>query len=153
MLLTRIDGHALVANAMALRVAGVSASTRDPDGGRIERNADGSPAGVFVDNAQSLISRAIPAATQAQTRDAILAAIAEANRWGLIGIHDAGASRRTIGIYESLAREGRYNLRNYVMVSANVVEIAPRAAARIITSSAQPKRYAGRRPHASFMKA
>ena len=132
--LTRIDGHALVANAMALRAAGVSASTRDPDGGRIERNADGSPAGVFVDNAQSLISRAIPAATQAQTREAILAAIAEANRWGLIGIHDAGASRRTIEIYESLAREGRYNLRNYVMVSgdsANVrhyLAVGPRSA-------------------------
>ena len=121
--LTRIDGHALLANAMALRAAGVTAATRDPDGGRIERNADGSPAGVFVDNAQRLVSRSIPAATQAQTRQAIIAAIAEANRWGLIGIHDAGASRRTIDIYESLAREGRYNLRNYVMVSGDSANV------------------------------
>ena len=132
--LTRIDGHALLANAMAMRAAGVSAATRDPDGGRIERNPDGSPAGVFVDNAQSLVSSAIPAATQAQTREAILAAIAEANKWGLVGIHDAGASRRTIDIYELLAREGRYNLRNYVMVSgdsANVrhyLGVGPRSA-------------------------
>ena len=132
--LTRIDGHAMVANAMAMRAAGVTASTRDPDGGRIERNADGSPAGVFVDNAQGLVSRAIPAATKAQVREAILAAIAEANKWGLTGIHDAGASRRTIDIYESLAREGRYNLRNYVMVSgdsANVrhyLGVGPRSA-------------------------
>ena len=132
--LTRIDGHAMVANAMAIRAAGVTASTRDPDGGRIERNADGSPAGVFVDNAQGLVSRAIPAATKAQVREAILAAIAEASKWGLTGIHDAGASRRTIDIYESLAREGRYNLRNYVMVSgdsANVrhyLGVGPRSA-------------------------
>lgn len=132
--LTRIDGHALVANAVAMRAAGISNATRDPDGGRIERNADGSPAGVFVDNAQSLVSRAIPAATQAQTREAILAAIAEANKWGLVGIHDAGASRRTIDIYESLAQQGRYNLRNYVMVSgdsANVrhyLGVGPRSA-------------------------
>lgn len=121
--LTRIDGHALVANAMAMRAAGVTAATRDPEGGRIERKADGSPAGVFVDNAQGLVSRAIPAATQTQTREAILAAIAEANRWGLVGIHDAGASRRTIEIYESLAREGRYNLRNYVMVSGDSASV------------------------------
>ena len=121
--LTRIDGHALLANAMALRAAGVTAATRDPDGGRIERNADGSPAGVFVDNAQGLVSRSIPAATPAQTRQAIIAAIAEANKWGLIGIHDAGASRRTIDIYESLAREGRYNLRNYVMVSGDSANV------------------------------
>lgn len=121
--LTRIDGHAVLANAMAMRAAGVSASTRDPDGGRIERASDNSPAGVFVDNAMSLIGRAIPNSTQAQTREAILAAVAEANKWGLIGIHDTGASRRTIDIYESLAREGRYNLRNYVMVSGDSADV------------------------------
>jgi predicted amidohydrolase YtcJ len=120
---TRIDGHAVLANAMAMKAAGVSAATRDPDGGRIERAADNSPAGVFVDNAMGLINRAIPGATQAQTRDAIIAAVAEANRWGLVGIHDAGASQRTIDIYESLAREGRYNLRNYVMVSGDSADV------------------------------
>ena len=117
--LTRIDGHAILANAMAMRAANVTAATRDPEGGRIVRNADGSPAGVFVDNAEDLVGRAIPAATAAQTRSAIVAAIAEANRWGLVGIHDAGASSRTVEIYESLAREGNYNLRNYVLVSGD----------------------------------
>src|SRR5687768_10374419 len=117
--LTRIDGHAILANAMAMRAANVTAATRDPEGGRIVRNADGSPAGVFVDNAEDLVGRAIPAATAAQTRSAMVAAIAEANKWGLVGIHDAGASSRTIEIYESLAREGNYNLRNYVLVSGD----------------------------------
>lgn len=117
--LTRIDGHAILANAMAIKAAGVSAATRDPDGGRIERASDNSPAGVFVDNAMGLVRRAVPDETRAQTRDEILAAIAETNKWGLIGIHDAGASRRTIDIYEELAREGRYNLRNYVMISGS----------------------------------
>lgn len=121
--LTRIDGHALVANAMAMRAAGVTAATRDPDGGRIERMPDGSPAGVFIDNAQGLVTRAEPDATAAQTRDAILAAVAEANKWGLVGIHDAGASRRTIDIYESLARAGKFNLRNYVMIAGNNADI------------------------------
>jgi predicted amidohydrolase YtcJ len=115
--LDRIDGHAILANTKAMELAGVTAATTDPAGGRIIRLASGSPSGVFVDNAENLIGRAIPASTRADTRKAILAAIAEANRWGLTGVHDAGASAETIGIYEELAKAGNYNLRNYVMLS------------------------------------
>ena len=102
-ILSRIDGHAVLANAAAMRAAKVSASTKDPSGGRIERFADGSPSGVFVDNAESLIERAVPDASTAQTRDAILAAVADANKWGLTGIDDPGESKSTIDIFESLA--------------------------------------------------
>lgn len=115
--LERIDGHATLANAMAMRTARVDASTKDPDGGRLIRLSDGSPSGVFVDNASAFIDRAVPPLTRQQARDAIIAAIAEANKWGLIGIHDAGVGRETIDIYEALAREGRFSLRNYVMIS------------------------------------
>ena len=115
--LTRIDGHALVANAKAMELAHVTATTADPSGGRIVKLASGAPSGVFVDNAKSLIERTIPAATRADNRKAILAAVAEANRWGLTGIHDAGEDAETIGIYEELAKAGSYNLRNYVMLS------------------------------------
>src|SRR6185369_4661829 len=115
--LTRIDGHALLANAKAMELAHVSAATRDPEGGRIIRLSSGAPAGVFVDVAQRLISRAIPAPKRADTRKAILAAIAECNRWGLTGVHDAGESAEAIEVYEELARAGDYNLRNYVMLS------------------------------------
>ena len=115
--LTRIDGHALLANAKAMELARVSAATTDPEGGRIMRLASGAPSGVFVDKAQSLIGRAVPEPTRADTRKAILAAIAESNRWGLTGVHDAGENAETIGIYEELAKAGGYNLRNYVMLS------------------------------------
>jgi predicted amidohydrolase YtcJ len=115
--LTRIDGHALLANAKAMEIARVSAGTTDPEGGRILRLPSGAPAGVFVDKAQGLIGRAIPGPTRADTRKAILAAIAECNRWGLTGVHDAGEDAETIGIYEELAKAGSYNLRNYVMLS------------------------------------
>ena len=115
--LTRIDGHALLANARAMELARVTASTPDPTGGRIIRDPSGAPAGVFVDNAQQLIARAIPPATRAETRSAILAAISEANRWGLTGVHDPGENAQTISIYEELARAGNYTLRNYVMIS------------------------------------
>jgi len=115
--LTRIDGHALLANAKAMELARVSAATADPEGGRIMRLASGAPSGVFVDKAQSLIGRAVPQPTRADTRKAILAAITESNRWGLTGVHDAGESAETIGIFEELAKAGSYNLRNYVMLS------------------------------------
>jgi predicted amidohydrolase YtcJ len=115
--LTRIDGHALLANAKAMELAQVTAATADPSGGRIVRLPSGEPSGVFVDNANSLIGRAIPAPTRADTRTAILAAISEANRLGLTGVHDAGEDAETIGIFEELAKAGNYNLRNYVMLS------------------------------------
>ena len=115
--ITRVDGHALLANAKAMGVAHVTAGTTDPEGGRIIRLASGLPSGVFIDNAQNLIGRAIPASTPSDIRKAVLAAIAECNRWGLTGVHDPGEDAETIGIYEDLAKEGKYNLRNYVMLS------------------------------------
>ena len=59
--LERVDGHAGWANSRALSIAGVSAATRDPAGGRIERVAPGGkPAGVLIDNAQELVAKAVP---------------------------------------------------------------------------------------------
>ncbi|MEP6904554.1 MAG: amidohydrolase family protein [Gemmatimonadales bacterium] len=115
--LTRIDGHALLANATAMRLAGVNAATKDPSGGKIMRLPNGDPSGVFVDNAKSLIDNRVPSGSEAAMTEATVAAIAEANRWGLTGIHDAGEPRRAIEMFESLARTGRFNIRNYVMVS------------------------------------
>ena len=114
--LTRVDGHAALANARAMQAANVTAASRDPEGGRVIRDARGAPAGVFVDRAMGLVSRAIPPLNDQQLEEAILAGVAEANRWGLTGVHDAGVDSRTIAAYEALASSGRYNLRNYVMI-------------------------------------
>jgi len=116
--LTRIDGHATLVNEMAMRAANLTAATKDPSGGRIERGTDGTPTGVLVDRAMGIVGAKIPPASRAQMREAILGAIQETAKWGLTGVHDAGVSRSVIDIYESLAREGRYNLRNYVMIAA-----------------------------------
>jgi predicted amidohydrolase YtcJ len=115
--LERIDGHAYLANAKAMELARITASTPEPSGGRILKLPSGAPSGVFIDNAEGLLERAIPPSTRAETRKAILAAIAECNRWGLTGIHDPGESAETISIYEELAKSGNYSLRNYVMLS------------------------------------
>ena len=117
--LTRVDGHAALVNAKALELAQVTAATADPAGGRLIRDSANNPTGVLVDNAQAVVGRVIPAASPAELREQTLAAIAEANRWGLTGIHDAGVDAPGIDVYEALAKEGRYNLRNYVMVRAS----------------------------------
>jgi predicted amidohydrolase YtcJ len=114
--LTRVDGHAALVNAKALELAGVTAGTADPDGGRFIRDPDGDPTGVLIDHAQGIVSRVVPAGSRDETGAATLAAIAEMNRWGLTGVHDAGVSSDVIAVYEELAGAGQYNVRNYVMV-------------------------------------
>jgi predicted amidohydrolase YtcJ len=115
--LERIDGHAQLANAAAMKAASVTAATQDPSGGKILRTASGEPTGVFIDNATSLVDRAIPASSREETRAAIRAAIAESQHWGLVGLHDAGESRATIDLMEEMAKAGEIPFRLYVMVS------------------------------------
>jgi predicted amidohydrolase YtcJ len=117
--LTRVDGHAALVNARAMAAANLTATATNPEGGRIERLSNGAPSGVLVDRAMGLVGRAIPPPPREEVRAAILAAVKESNRWGLTGIHDAGVGRATIDIYEELAREGRYDLRNYVMIASD----------------------------------
>lgn len=112
----RVDGHASLVNAAAMRAANLTAASTDPDGGKIERNANNEPTGVLIDRAMGLVSRAIPPVTRDQMRDATLAAIREAHKYGLTSVHDAGVEASVIDVYEELARTGQYTLRNYVMI-------------------------------------
>lgn len=116
-LLSRVDGHALLANAKAMQRAGITADTATPAGGRILRAADGTPTGVFIDNAMSLIYRAVPAPTHEQLVRAARAAVRECNRWGLTAVADPGAGFANIAVYEELARAKHLDLRTYVMLA------------------------------------
>ena len=122
--LTRVDGHAGLGNAAAMRAAGVTAASVDPSGGKLERTATREPTGVFIDNAKSLVDRSIPAPTRDDTRRAIIAAIAESHRWGLVGLHDAGESRATVDLLEEMAKAGQLPFRLYVMVGDDTAAIA-----------------------------
>lgn len=122
--LTRVDGHAGFGNAAAMRAAGVTAASVDPSGGKIERTPTREPTGVFIDNAKAFVERSIPAPTREDTRRAISAAIAESQRWGLVGLHDAGESRATVDLLEEMARAGDLPFRLYVMVADDSAAIA-----------------------------
>jgi predicted amidohydrolase YtcJ len=121
--LVRVDGHAGLANARAMQAAGVTAATQDPSGGHIERTADGAPAGVFVDNAQGLVRRAIPRESRDDVKRAIVDAVKEAQRWGLTGVHDAGADATDLDVYEELAKAGQLKFRLYAMISDNAATV------------------------------
>lgn len=123
-MLERVDGHALLVNGRAMEAAGVTAATKDPQGGRIIRDATGNPTGVFVDNAQGLITRAIPANTPAQLERLVAAAIAECHRWGLVAVHDPGESRSVIDVMESMARKGGFDLRGYILIADDSADLA-----------------------------
>jgi predicted amidohydrolase YtcJ len=89
--LERVDGHAGWANSAAMRVAGVSAKSVSPEGGRIEKTG-ANPNGIFVDSATELVGKAVPQAS-AKDRDLALdAAMTILARYGITGIADMGTS-------------------------------------------------------------
>jgi len=114
--LTRVDGHAVWVNRKALELAGLSASTPDPPGGKILRDASGAPAGVLIDRAQSLVGQKIPSETPDQIRERLAHAAQECARMGLTSVHDAGVGAETIGQYRVLIKDHRLPVRVYAMV-------------------------------------
>jgi hypothetical protein len=122
--LTRVDGHAALVNAAAMQAAGVTAASKDTQGGRLERTADGSPTGVLIDDAMGYVGRRIPPATRDEMRRGTEAAIAEVNKWGLTGVHDAGVSRGQVALYEEMAKAGQFSLRSYIMIQPDDSSLA-----------------------------
>lgn len=114
--LSRVDGHAVWVNQRALDLAEVSATTKDPAGGRIVRSADGKPTGILIDNAMDLVGRKIPAPTPEDTRRRIARAARECARLGLTTVHDAGVNAQELAAYRELIARGELPIRVYAMI-------------------------------------
>jgi predicted amidohydrolase YtcJ len=117
--LRRIDGHAAVANTAALRAAGVTAASKDPEGGRVIRDASGNPTGTFVDAAMDLVENHIPEPSAAQRKARVLAAAQNIAAHGLTEMHDAGIDAATIAAVRELIEEKRFPIRVYAMLGDN----------------------------------
>ncbi len=112
-LLTRADGHALVANSRALALAKIDRSTPNPKGGEILRDAEGEATGMLIDHAMDLVRRLVPAATAAETARALEIGAQRELRLGWTQVQVAGA-----GLSELEAmRKLQSKLRVYVAVS------------------------------------
>jgi hypothetical protein len=113
----RLDGHMGLANALAMKQAGVDRNTKDIPGGVIVRDAEGNPTGIFKDAAMALIMRVIPPLSLAETETATIAAEREAARNGVTSVQemadstDDSAGPDRLRAYQALEREGHLTIR------------------------------------------
>ncbi len=121
--LERVDGHALWLNSQALVRAGIDASTPDPPGGRVVRDADGEPTGILVDTAMQLATFDDETPTRKRRRKAdpermalLQASLQELAGYGLTGVHDAGIDADTAKAYRALHKAKRLPIRVYAML-------------------------------------
>lgn len=114
-LLTRIDGHAALANQKALELGGITAKT-EMVGGKVIL-LDGKPTGVLIDNAIKLVSSKVPAPSEEELRSALIAAQENCFAVGLTSVVDAGLDKEIIELISKMHTEGTLKMRIYAMVN------------------------------------
>jgi predicted amidohydrolase YtcJ len=110
----RYDGHESLANAVALRLANITAKTADPPGGQIVRDAQGNPTGVLRDAAQGLVDKVVPPLTHAERLRAIHQALDHAASLGVTSVQHMNPVYDDIKIYAELEDRGELTTRIYV---------------------------------------
>ena len=118
-LLTRVDGHAALANSRALELANVNGQTR-MTGGEVE-TANGKPTGILIDNAISRVERIIPAMEGAAFTRSLKTAEDNCFSKGLTTIVDCGLNYPVISTIDSLQKKGDLRMRIYAMLSDDPV--------------------------------
>lgn len=114
--LTRADGHASVANSMALKLASVTGRTPVPSGGAINLDHDGEPTGMLIDHAQGLVLRLVPGPTEADLEEALALASQRELSLGWTQVQDAHGSWAEVERMRKLYREGKLKIRLYKTV-------------------------------------
>jgi predicted amidohydrolase YtcJ len=109
--LRRKCGHAGWANSLALKLAGITRDTPDPDGGAIERDpVTGEPTGILLERAMELVFRLQAISTDAEAVDAVRVAMQRAHSLGITGIHNMEAAP-ALRAFQELRRRGEWKLR------------------------------------------
>ncbi|MGE5277782.1 MAG: amidohydrolase [Acidobacteriota bacterium] len=112
--LSRQDGHMMVCNGLALKLAGITRDTPDPPGGVIVRDGSGEPTGVLKDAAMDAVWAIRPARTPAELAEALSAAMKEAARVGVTSVQDLPGTRGDLDAWERLRGAGAMTVRvNY----------------------------------------
>jgi len=108
--LVRVDTHLAVANTRALQLASVTVASRDPEGGKIDRDESGTPSGILREQAERLVQAVIPKPTHDKRRQAIELALADLASHGVTSAQDF-SQWENFQIYEELEHEGKLTAR------------------------------------------
>ena len=108
--IVRVDGHIGVANTRALQLASVTVASRDPDGGKIDRDESGTPNGILRETAQDAVKAVIPKPTHDKRRQAIEAALADLASHGITSAQD-NSTWEDFQVYEELEHERKLTAR------------------------------------------
>jgi len=121
-LITHIGGHHCFVNSRALALAKVTRETRDPEGGRIERDTAGEPTGVLHEKSMDPVVRLVPPASRGEARRAAIWQLKEFAKAGLTSVHDADASAEDVRAYLDAHLAGELPIRVYLMVQFAEIE-------------------------------
>ncbi len=131
-MLIHASGHARIANAKALELAGIDRNTPDPDGGTILRDRQGNPTGVLRETAGGPVGAAYAAAIEGRedemTRRQIELADEACMAAGVTSFQDAGSGLRTIDLIREAAEAGELDTRLYIMMRLTSDVLAEHAA-------------------------
>jgi predicted amidohydrolase YtcJ len=125
-LLTHASGHASFANALAMKLSGITRTTKNPEGGEILKDAKGNPTGLLRETASRLIRRGTgePAPTDDERRErenrVLQLAAEEVLSKGITSFQDAGTSFETIDRMKALVDEDKLGVRLWIMVRAGL---------------------------------
>ncbi|MBS1853596.1 MAG: amidohydrolase family protein [Acidobacteria bacterium] len=112
-LVSRYDGHMVLANSLALRLAGITAQTPDPPGGVIVRDAQGNPTGALKDAAMDMAMKVVPPPSHDQLMQVVKRALAHAASLGVTSVQHMDADYADIAIYAELRERGELTTRIY----------------------------------------
>lgn len=133
--LTHASGHAIIANAKAIELAGITSETPNPRGGNIVKDAEGKLTGVFEENAEDLILKVYQDYRNTLTEEQILQekihayelAAEECLSNGITSFHDSGSSFEEIDLIKSLIDDNKIPVRLNVMIYAGNNELKEKA--------------------------
>ncbi len=109
--LNRVDGHAAWVNSAALKLAGITKDTPDPEGGRYLRDAEGNPTGVLLDMAKELMWQRIPKQTLAEAEADLLAGMRKLEALGFTSADDLDVPALDLQAYRALQAKGKLPIR------------------------------------------
>lgn len=112
----RADGVSALVNSRALELAGITRDTPDPEGGRFDRDLDGSPNGYVLANAMNVFRELIPPESDAYLKDNLLRGLRSNAALGWTQTHDAGMTYRLVDLMQEIHNEGNMAHRVYTAI-------------------------------------